>query len=165
MEHSVASLLIYLAVGLLAVIAVRWIRAKRGSPIDPNSSAWQHATSRAQSTMHLLEQLWSERPQGIWVKFPLLNKQGDREHVWGELESIGAESLTAKLATPLLRGGPTAGTTCTVARADLEDWQAELQDGRIRGGFTTQAELALAKQSGRPIPAHIKAMEGRFVDA
>lgn len=46
----------------------------------------------------------------------------------------------------------------------LGDWQVERRDGRIRGGFTTQLEIALARRDGRHIPDHIANMEKRFVD-
>jgi hypothetical protein len=39
-----------------------------------------------------------------------------------------------------------------------------LPDGRIRGGFTTQLMISMAREAGAAPPAQISAMEGRFVD-
>jgi uncharacterized protein YegJ (DUF2314 family) len=164
MDHSSASLLIYLCVAFIAVLAARWIRAQRGTSVDPESAEWRAAVLKAQSSVGSLSQLLAER-QAPLIKFALRDKRGEAEHVWGDLKALTTTHFTALLATPLLDGSALAGSTHCLPVEQLEDWQVELPDGRIRGGFTTQLEISAARRARRPIPRHIAAMEGRFVDA
>jgi hypothetical protein len=40
-----------------------------------------------------------------------------------------------------------------------------LPDQRIRGGFTTQAQIKAARKAGKSVPAQIAEMENRFIDS
>lgn len=48
--------------------------------------------------------------------------------------------------------------------AEVEDWQIELDDGTIRGGFTTRAQAEIAKRQGERVPHHIEDMLRRMTD-
>ena len=49
-------------------------------------------------------------------------------------------------------------------RANTIDWQVQLSDRFIRGSFTTQAELRLAKQLGGRRSDGVGRADGRFLD-
>jgi len=119
----------------------------------------------AQASIPLLRDLHRSGQYSVGVKYPLLNSHGEREHVWGELLQLSDDSLVASLETPLRRGRPTSDPPFTVPLADLADWQVQLPDGAIRGGFTTRLDIILARQKGLRLPVHMREMEGRFVDA
>ena len=98
------------------------------------------------------------------VKFRLQNDVGEMEHVWGELQKISDRSFTASLATPLVGGKAASPPPYELPLTALEDWQIELPDGSIRGGFTTQAQIALTREAGGRLPPHVASLEGRFID-
>jgi hypothetical protein len=49
-----------------------------------------------------------------------------------------------------------------VRAAEIEDWQVELEDGTIRGGFTTLAQAEIAKREGQSVPSHVRDMLARI---
>ena len=153
---------------LLFVPLVVWMvvksRSRPGMHVDTSSQPWAAAISRTQASIPTLRQLFADGGAPIDVKFPLQNSKGEVEHVWGELLALSDETFTADLRTPMLRGRPISEAPFQIPLAALEDWQVELPDGRIRGGFTTQLEISLAREQGRAIPAHIESMARRFVD-
>ena len=159
-------LFLALAVATVVIhfVAKKYV-ARRGMYVQPTSPLWVEATQKARATIPLLAQLHAESVGPIAVKYPLTNDRGQVEHVWGELLSIDTSVFAAALETPLLYGKPENTTHSGVPLASLEDWQVQLPDGRIRGGFTTQAEITMSKKAGRLLPEHVSAMEGHFVDA
>jgi hypothetical protein len=48
--------------------------------------------------------------------------------------------------------------------ADLEDWHVLLPDGRIRGSFTTRAQIQICRTTGQRIPRELRGIEGLLVD-
>jgi hypothetical protein len=54
---------------------------------------------------------------------------------------------------------PVGAAPFVVPVSELEDWQLVLPDGRIRGGFTTRAQIEIAMTSGAAIPSHISELE------
>ena len=157
-------------IALVAAPFVVWLVIKSrpeppGAFVDTTSSEWQEAVSKAQKSIPLLRELFGSRQHLVGVKYALLNSHGEREHVWGELVELSEDSLVATLETPLRRGRPTGAPPFRTPLSDLADWQVELPDGTIRGGFTTRLDIKLARKQGLKIPPHMLAMESRFVDA
>ena len=60
---------------------------------------------------------------------------------------------------------PATEPSYTMPHTALEDWLKFLPDGTVRGAFTVQAEIALARAEGKRPAKQARAMEGRFVDA
>lgn len=72
--------------------------------------------------------------------------------------------MLCTLETPPVAGrGPHPGTVRLRMEA-LEDWQVELDDGSIRGGFTTRAQALIADREGWRVPRHVRAMVARMID-
>jgi hypothetical protein len=71
----------------------------------------------------------------------------------------------ATIVTPVLdpRSGPE--TDVVIPLAEVEDWHVLLPDGRIRGSFTTQAQIQVCRATGQPVPREIRGIEDRFLDA
>jgi len=155
---------------VLAVAAVVWLVVKSrrepfGAFIDFSKPPWSDAKAKAQGTVPVLRELFATHGNAIMVKYPLMTTRGEQEHVWGTLLELNETTFLATLDTPLRDGQPPALPPFAVALAELEDWQLELPDGAIRGGFTTRLDIHLARAQGRSVPDHITAMESRFVDA
>jgi hypothetical protein len=81
----------------------------------------------------------------------------------GQLTSLDDSTMTVTLATKPINA-VSARPPFNVPIADLEDWQIVIPSGQIRGGFTTQAQIVIAKRSGSSLPSHIAELESHFVD-
>jgi hypothetical protein len=150
---------------LFALVVFLYRRsARRGQYIDPESHEWSEAITKAQASIPILRQLHESGVSPLLIKYAVLGSGGELEHVWGELRSIGSESFTATLETPMLYPPASLTPPFSLPLSTLEDWQAFLPDGSIRGGYTTQAEIGLYRQAGKKLPPHIAAMQGHFVD-
>jgi hypothetical protein len=97
------------------------------------------------------------------VKYPVVTASGQIEHVWGRIVDLGGETFKATLETQTLNK-LASKPPFEVSVGELEDWQLVLPDGTIRGGFTTQAQMAMAKRAGHSLPAALSDTEGRFID-
>jgi hypothetical protein len=161
---------ILIVFALVVVAAVIWLVVKSrrepfGAFIDFSKPPWSEAKAKAQESVPLLRELHVVHAGAIMVKYPLKNGRGEQEHVWGSLLTLKERTFSATLDTPLREGKPLTLPPFEVDIAELEDWQLELPDGSIRGGFTTRLDIQLAQAQGRPIPDHILSMVDRFVDA
>ncbi len=158
---------------LLAVLAltvalgylIRRRLQARVTAIDPESAEWQAAVSRARATLPLLRELFPANPEQTLVKLAVATASGSREHVWAQLTELGAETLTATIVTPLLDPPSSAEKGVVFPLSELEDWHVLLPDGRIRGSFTTQAQIRLCHATGQPVPRELRGIEERLVDA
>jgi uncharacterized protein YegJ (DUF2314 family) len=159
--------------GVLVIVAITvawmllaWLRSRRvalaTTPISAEDPLMLEAFRKARASIDVLR-AHAGGAQQAGVKFPVRNAAQEIEHVWGELESVEEEHLVARVVTPLIEG-PTPTEPMVVPLAELEDWQMFLDDGSIRGGFTTQAQIAIARREGHPIPKNVLTQEGRFVD-
>ena len=144
--------------------ALRYRRTSRSArPVDINDPIWVGAIDAAKASRDEMLRLHSQYGAELLVKFPLRAKNGEIEHVWGPLLDSTNDSLKVGLATPPV-GGLDSEPPFILAAYDLEDWQLVLPDGMVRGGYTTQAQIALTKKAGWPMPQHVTEMESKFVD-
>ena len=120
------------------------------------------ATHKARNSLAILRSLWPTENE-LALKFPLRNAAGEIEHVWCKPTEIGETAVLGVILTPLLRG-PTPDGPQSFALDSIEDWQMFEPDGRIRGGFTTQAQIAICERDRISIPAPLAAQKGRFVE-
>ncbi len=158
--------LLFAGVGLL--LAALWFvlgilrMRRRATPIQQDDPWLHQAMQRARDSTDSMVQLLAQGEQ-VAIKFPLTNTAGDIEHVWGGVQGIAGDALQVVIMTPLFVG-PTPKGSVHVARSELEDWQVFLSDGRIRGGYTTQAQLAVCRREGVPIPRALLQQEPHFFD-
>ena len=155
------------AILALTLVLGYWLRQRqraRVTAIDPKSAEWQAAVSRARSTLPLLRELFPAHAEQTLVKVAVPTASGAHEHVWAQLRELGPETLTATIVTPVLDSPSGAEKALVFAVAELEDWHVLLPDGRIRGSFTTQAQIQVCRATGQPIPRELRGIEGRLVD-
>ena len=153
------------AVLLLAAlwfVAGVWRMRKRATPIHQDDPWLHQAMQRARDSTDSMLQLLAQGQQ-VAIKFPLANSAGEIEHVWGGVQGIEGDVLQVVIMTPLFVG-PTPQGVVGVARNELEDWQTFLPDGGIRGGYTTQAQLAVCRREGFSIPRALLQQEPHFLD-
>lgn len=152
-----------LGLGLFWAWARQLRKSKTGSPVDTNDPLWREAIAAARASRDQMHRLHAQYGPDLFVKYPLVARDGEVEHVWGPLLERTGDSLVVGLATPPV-GGLRAEAPFTIASTDLEDWQLLLPDGSIRGGFTTQAQIVLAQRAGLAVPEHVQHVDGKFVD-
>jgi hypothetical protein len=140
-------------------------RQARVTAIDPTSAEWQAAVARARATLPLLRELFPVHPEQTLVKLAVLTGSGSREHVWAQLRELSPETLAATILTPMVDRPAGAESGPVFPLADLEDWHVLLPDGRIRGSFTTRAQIQVCRATGQRIPRQLRGIEDRLVDA
>ncbi len=148
-----------IVVVILTLVALIWIGLKyatpQATPISPEDPLWVDAIRRARSTVPEMLALL-DAGRDVWLKFPI-DTTGPPEHVWGRATGRSGDTLYCRIETPTVArsGAPGRGST-EVRAADIEDWQVELEDGTVRGGFTTLAQAEIAKRDGQPVPSHVR---------
>jgi hypothetical protein len=161
---SVYAIPIGLGLGLLWAWARNRGRAHEVTPIDVTDPRWLEAIAKARSTVSEMRALYEAGASDLYVKYPLTTKAGGVEHVWGRLLVLSPADMEVSLETQPIEA-PIGDAPFVVPVSAIEDWQLILPDGRIRGGFTTRAQIEIAKSTGAPMPAHLSGLEGKFMDA
>lgn len=160
---SIPLVLVIVGIGVLVWAGLRYA-TPRATPIAPDDPLWVSAVERARATLGEMRELHQAGRQ-VWVKFPLQGAPGATEHVWGSVTSMHDDRLRCRIETPPVAGASAASLgEMEILFAEIEDWQVELADGTIRGGFTTRAQAQIAKRRGEPIPPHVEDMIRRMTE-
>jgi hypothetical protein len=114
------------------------------TPIDVTDSRWSEAIAKARSTIPEMRALHVAWPSEIYVKYPLNMETGSIEHVWGRLLALSTDEMRVSLETKPIEA-PVGAAPFVVPVSALEDWQLVLPDGGIRAGYTTRAQIEIAK--------------------
>jgi hypothetical protein len=141
----------------------RW-RARHGLWISCGHPLMREAQRKAQASLDVLRAAHQGQHTPVLVKFRLGAGDEAPELVWAELCGLGRDDFTARVLTaPAFQRGDWSEPV-TLPLAQLLDWQVVLDDGSIRGGYTSQVEIRLRRQAGKRLPEALAAMSGRFVD-
>lgn len=122
------------------------------------------ATTKARAALPLLRALFEEHPRDAMVKFAFASDSGQTEHLWADLIELGGDTFKARVKTlPVTHRGPFQRTQARSV-IEIEDWQVELRDGQIRGGFGFQVVFHRTQERSGQLPSDAAAHAGRFVD-
>jgi hypothetical protein len=135
------------------------------TPISDDDPLWVASRERARQNLPLLRTLQLEHGGEIAVKFPFVTDTGTREHVWGRLLDLRERDMWVTVITPPLSHKGVPPQHLKVPVDDLEDWQLDLPDGKIRGGFSTMAQINIFRRDGRVVPPEYRNRDKDFVDA
>lgn len=126
----------------------------------------REASMKAKNSVALLRTIFEERPKDTYIKIPFTTNSGHVEHVWAKLLRLEAKAFSAQILTaPAQHRGPLP-VPYEGSIDDLEDWQVEMPDGHIRGGFSMRVMFLRAKQHyGERVPADLETQMERYVDA
>jgi uncharacterized protein YegJ (DUF2314 family) len=134
-------------------------------PIANDDPIMLKAVARARETLSEFRSLQIEHKEDSMVKFRFTTDSGAVEGLWGDLLEMGATTVKVYVRTPPLQHSGTFERTMTVSTDDITDWQVELHDGTLRGGFTNQAVFRIfERQEGYVHPKFREHMK-RFQDA
>lgn len=157
-----------LAVVIVAIAVLVWLGFKyatpRGTALHPDDPLWTSAVQRARASVPAVRE-YHDMGREVWVKFPITTRSGAREHVWGRITAVRGDRFECTIETPPT-ARPAAATfgVTEIPSTELEDWQVELEDGTIHGGFTTRAEAEIARRDGQSVPRHVEDMIRRMAD-
>jgi hypothetical protein len=135
-----------------------------GSWPSPDDPLFLEAVQRARTSIGSLRALMSNGHELVFVKYPFTTDSGQVEHVWGKPLKLGESDMEVTIETPPIAHRGPVPESLAMSLDSLEDWQAELPDGALRGGFTTRAEIQIRRERGERIPRRISRMERPFVD-
>ena len=96
------------------------------------------------------------------VKTALVTSSGEVEHLWAELLERHGDQLEVRLITPPITHTGTLERLHTLTMDQLTDWQVELADGQLVGGFTMRAMFTRAREQGLVLPTELRELERRY---
>ena len=157
-----------IAVGVVAII----LRALRrpdalylgATPVATNDPLIVAAQARAKEMLPTFLKLAPDHLADAMVKFRFPVTEGT-EQVWAYVRAIDGNHLRVSVAHPLVDPDVAVPEEQDVGVDEIMDWQIEMQDGTIRGGFTNHAMFPIHRRDGHPIPRKALAHEARFIDA
>jgi hypothetical protein len=140
-------------------------KARASWRVGANHPLLLEARRKANASLASLRQLHAGNAGRSQVRWAPAPSYTIADWVWSDLDELGADSCV--VAVPALPGvdAAQAPQQHSVNLQDLVDWQVQLPDGSIRGGFTTQAEIRLAKQLGAPLAESMRHADGKFLDS
>mgnify|MGYP002622961156 CR=1 FL=1 len=159
-------LLVAAMVGIL--LLRRWLASHPfGLPpldVSPDDPLMKEAEARARRALPTFLELVPHHPGSCYVKFAFESDSGAVEHLWARVEGAEADGFAVRVETPpALHDGPFEPER-TIPRSAVEDWQVELEDGRIRGGYTLHAMFAIHRRDLGDVPKRFAEHEARYVD-
>ena len=125
----------------------------------------QDAKARARATVSTVRELLPSRPQQCYVKIPFQTSAGTVEHVWAGLISMDEKDYHLPDSFPTGASPRPYSFTSSCSASELEDWQVEMPDDTIRGGYTMRVMFQRAKERyGDKMPKQLAAEMQRYVD-
>ena len=155
---------------VLFVFLIRfWMRRrsrKQIAPFEvaPDDPLLKEAVAKAREKFDQMRELFAQRPRDTYVKISHVSEDGRTEHLWGRLLELTERTMKFEPENlhPAYQG-PLAGVL-ERPLADLEDWQVELPDGKIRGGYTLKVMFLRAKEQCENFPPDLAEQQERYVD-
>ncbi|MDZ4812045.1 MAG: hypothetical protein SGI99_05430 [Pseudomonadota bacterium] len=123
------------------------------------------ARRKARTSLDTMRQVFEASHFEVAVNFPFQTHGNPTEHLWGQLLELGQDEMKVSLATPPLWQQGAIPESHSLPLSELADWHVTLDDGSIRGSFSTQAQIAKLRREGEPVPRHLADLEPRFVDS
>jgi hypothetical protein len=151
-----------LAIGL-AAIALRYALFDSSGepiPISPDDPIMVEAIRRAWDSLPLMLELHAQSRE-VYVKFKHRTGAGV-EHVWGKVELIQADMVIANSVSRIQAAEQALPPRLTFPLCYVDDWQVHEEGGLVRGGFTTQAMIAICERDKRPVPREARKLQ--FLD-
>ena len=168
-------LAVYLALTAIGIwILIRWARrrdARSGPewlaalPDDADDPLVATARCRVEESRRALPELFHERPNDTYVRFPVETSSGKVEQLWGQLRAIRDDHLHVIVITPPETHTGRFYRERQISLEDVTDWQVTLPDGRIRGGFLKCAKLHIYQREHGTLPKPLAVFAHRLVDA
>lgn len=141
------------SVPVLLFLGGRWIL--HGGPgiehVPPGFTCpeLEASVDKAQATLPWFIGQVERNVDGAFVRFALKTPGGMTEHIWGYVHSHRDGVFNVSLANVPFDPDASAQGRRDVPRAEVEDWQIMLPDGRIRGAYSLRALFEHFEAKGR----------------
>jgi len=162
--------MIFVVLGAFGVHFV-WERLSNGStlylgarPVPSDDPLMVEAVEKARNSLDLLRTLYTEHRTDTVIRFPLRTKSGSIENVCGDLLELGNDTARIYLRTLPIEEAELPERTFEVAVAEISDWQIEMRDGSLRGGFTNRAMFRIFEREEGAVHPAAKEQLARFTD-
>lgn len=162
----------YPVIGVLLFIFLMrfWSKRRMAEPpappfeVAPDDPLLIEAIGKARETLDQFRELYAQRPRDSYVKISARSEDGRTEHLWGQLLDLTEDSMRLKpVNLHAAYNGPLEGELERPV-SDLEDWQVELPDGNIRGGYTLQVMFIRAREQCESFPEELDMQQDRYLD-
>lgn len=110
--------------------------------------------------------LLSEPSESVLIKLHFASSSGQVEHLWAEVvEVINPQELGVRLVTPPVTHSGELDRLHRCTFDDIEDWQVRDSHGKVHGGFTQRAMVAITKRDVIKLPKKLAELEREYGDA
>lgn len=133
-------------------------------PVSPDDPLLMEAKAKAKESMGRLRELFPAHRQDTVVRFRLSIPNGSDEFVWGDLLDLSGEQAKVFLRTPPTQEVAIKERTMTITADSIDDWQIELRDGSLLGGFTNQAMFRVYEREEGQLHPAFREQIARFRD-
>ena len=133
--------------------------------ISDDDPLMKEATAQARATVSKVQELLPSRPQHCYVKIPFQTSSGAVEHVWAGLISLDDTTITCQILSRPVHHQGDIPSPYSCSASVLEDWQVQMPDDTIRGGYTMRVMFQRARERyGDKMPKQLAAEMQRYVD-
>lgn len=133
-------------------------------PVSDDDPLMTSAKARARETIPELRDLFPEHDQDSMVKFLFHNDSGTKENLWADLVSLSGDSAKVYIRTPPVEHTGDLDRKQEILVDDIVDWQVEMRDGSIRGGFTNFAMFKIFEREEGYLHPKLRPQMQRFTD-
>ena len=162
---------VYIVVAVVAgVILFLWLRIRSPRPDYPplevgnDHPMIRAAVDEARARIDEFQRYVTDAPERCIVKFALTTSSENIEHVWAEVVEADWPRLQVRLVTPPVTHEGRLERLREISADEIEDWQATLEDGGIRGGFTQRAMYDIAREQWGELPPDLAEAEKHYRD-
>ncbi len=113
--------------------------------VDPNNELWTKGKTKATATLDTFTAFYPQYPTTSFIKFTHDGPSGFKEDIWAKVTSMGPGYVGIVVEAKYLKENENE-VNRELPLGQVIDWMIELPNGLIRGGYTTQALLLIAKQ-------------------
>ncbi len=133
-------------------------------PVSDDDPLMTSAKARAKETLPEFRALFPEHEQDSMVKFLFHADSGVKENLWADLLSLSGDSAKVYIRTAPVEHKGDLDRNQEIAVDDIVDWQVEMPDGTIRGGFTNFALFKIFEREEGYLHSKLRSQMQRFTD-
>ena len=133
-------------------------------PVSDDDPLMTSAKARAKETLSELRALFPEHKEDSMVKFLFLSDSGAKENLWADLLSLSGDSAKVYIRTAPVEHKGDLNRNQEIPVDDIVDWQVEMPDGTIRGGFTNFALFKIFERQEGYLHPKLRPQMQRFTD-
>jgi hypothetical protein len=133
-------------------------------PVRDDDPLMLEAREQAKATLPRFFELFPDHRQDAMVKFGFTNASGTVENLWGDLVEVSDEEATVFVRTPPVECPPDFERRRTIRRDGIVDWQIEMPDGTLRGGYTNRVMFKIFEREQGYMHPKLLPQLARFKD-